>query len=703
MVKPGPMNPPTVGVNDRGVAYTDLQSVVAGTSSSLDLFLRDANGNALWSTEHGAQEDRKLRQRTPAMDGYQSPQVLLNLTIQPMLVNFFDAVTGEPASVVWEANFSELTVQDYGGGLVRSDYTVTTAGDFQLQILFDGKVIAASPYRLRVRPGSVSIPDTTAFGSALQTCGAGTLCTFSVEVRDAWGNRRILKEDEGPSCHLQGLLANCVPVDSVKTSVGQEPSCLDPTTGIPGIQAHTASSCAKSFLGSFTALFVDPVSQHVLSIVYKEANGSWTHIKHSPFSVTIVGGVAVPDKCSSDGQTSVIYAGLPGTLTLTSRDAWGNARIQGGDHVSGWIQGPLTTRATALEGPVGEGFPVSVVDHLNGTYYVEFFLTVTGKYSFSLSINDYDVNQSPFDIFVQHGFEFNGFHRQVGLHVINSAKINEKTGALDLTAATNNSVGAVWYSIPQRVSGGFVVDFRFLLHSFSSICNAWNYGKNSNEYCTTSRGEGFSFAMVGGSDGMPAYGAGGPQLGYGGLRKSVAIEFDVNANPQLGDAGRNHISIHSRASEPNSAQHTYSIAQTPLLPILFDGNEHRVRIRYDHSLSTEYLKDPSFKVSQYGARFLSSTPRQNLGSITIWIDDFDRPVLVTALDLVSFLADPPQGTAWVGFTASTGTDFMIASIADWTLKVGACANDCNDNGFCLDGSCICDEGFRGKSCKEVNA
>ncbi|EKX55468.1 hypothetical protein GUITHDRAFT_62779, partial [Guillardia theta CCMP2712] len=299
-------------------------------------------------------------------------------------------------------------------------------------------------------------------------------------------------------------------------------------------------------------------------------------------------------------------------------------------------------------------------------------------------------------------FQFLSFSRPVGLQLLSSANINQNSSTLDLTSPSNNSIGAVWYSIPQRVAQGFVMDFRFLLHSFSSVCNSWNYGTNSNEYCTLRRGEGFAFMLVGGGDGMPAYGDGGAQLGYGGLRKSLAIEFDVTVNPQLGDAGQNHISIHSRGSEPNSAAHTFSIAQTPQLPILFDGNEHHVRIRYDHSIPSSYLKDPCFKVSQYGARFLSSSPRRDLGSLTVWIDDFDRPVLVTALNLMSFLAYPPQGTAWVGFTASTGSEFMVASIREWNLQVGACMDDCNDNGFCLDGFCICDEGFRGSSCRDVN-
>ena len=62
-------------------------------------------------------------------------------------------------------------------------------------------------------------------------CPAGVRCSISVEVRDKWGNRRLLEEDNGPNCHARGLLADCVPV-SGGPQTGS--SCLDPATGIPG-------------------------------------------------------------------------------------------------------------------------------------------------------------------------------------------------------------------------------------------------------------------------------------------------------------------------------------------------------------------------------------------------------------------------------------------------------------------------------------
>ena len=51
---------------------------------------------------------------------------------------------------------------------------------------------------LVVRPDKVDIESSTAFGEGLTLCGTGLICTFAVETRDKWGNRRVLDGDEGP-------------------------------------------------------------------------------------------------------------------------------------------------------------------------------------------------------------------------------------------------------------------------------------------------------------------------------------------------------------------------------------------------------------------------------------------------------------------------------------------------------------------------
>jgi hypothetical protein len=98
------------------------------------------------------------------------------------------------------------TRAESGDGNYRVDYSVTTAGNFPLKVrLRDAKGVFRdldkSPYMITVRPDRVHIPSSTAYGKGLRSCGAGLVCSFAVETRDRWGNRRVLDEDEGPYCH----------------------------------------------------------------------------------------------------------------------------------------------------------------------------------------------------------------------------------------------------------------------------------------------------------------------------------------------------------------------------------------------------------------------------------------------------------------------------------------------------------------------
>lgn len=78
-------------------------------------------------------------------------------------------------------------------------------------------------------------------------------------------------------------------------------------------------------------------------------------------------------------------------------------------------------------------------------------------------------------------------------------------------------------------------------------------------------------------------GSDGGEKGFGGITKSIAIEFDTYENySQFGDPNGNHISIQSRGSISNSANHRFSLACCTNLPSkLNDGNIHSVKIIFD--------------------------------------------------------------------------------------------------------------------------
>ncbi|KAJ3067660.1 peptide-N4-(N-acetyl-beta- glucosaminyl)asparagine amidase, partial [Quaeritorhiza haematococci] len=91
--------------------------------------------------------------------------------------------------------------------------------------------------------------------------------------------------------------------------------------------------------------------------------------------------------------------------------------------------------------------------------------------------------------------------------------------------------------------------------------------------------DGFAFVLQ--SESGKAVGEGGCGLGYQGIRKCLAVEFDMYASvDRCRDPSGNHISIHTRGAEPNSAHHNFSVACTPrnTLPRLNDGKIYFVRI-----------------------------------------------------------------------------------------------------------------------------
>ncbi len=66
-----------------------------------------------------------------------------------------------------------------------------------------------------------------------------------------------------------------------------------------------------------------------------------------------------------------------------------------------------------------------------------------------------------------------------------------------------------------------------------------------------------------------------------------------------------------------------------------------------------------------------------------------RPSFVCPLSL-NKLALGDDMRAYVGFTAATGGRFQKHDIQNAKFTVGTCLNDCNLQGRCIDGQCVCE-------------
>jgi hypothetical protein len=203
--------------------------------------------------------------------------------------------------------------------------------------------------------------------------------------------------------------------------------------------------------------------------------------------------------------------------------------------------------------------------------------------------------------------------------------------ALRLTqSAVNFQVGSVWFKrSKQFVQDGFDTTFQFQITAPSGAVHPDD--RNSG-------GDGFAFVIQGAGDAI--LGASGGGIGYEGILKSLAVEFDTwwnNANGfvDLKDPNGNHISVQTRGPEANSPHHSASLGATVGIPNLSDGRVHTVTITY--------------------------LP----GTMRIFFDN--ALVLTVSVDLTLHL-QLADGRAWVGFTAATGLAHENHDILSWSFK-----------------------------------
>jgi hypothetical protein len=186
-----------------------------------------------------------------------------------------------------------------------------------------------------------------------------------------------------------------------------------------------------------------------------------------------------------------------------------------------------------------------------------------------------------------------------------------------LVPASANQKGAVWYRyrVPVGDGDGFDTHFTFRLHPDGA--------------------HGFAFVLQ--DVGPSALGSHGSNIGYSGLVRSLAVEFDTWSDGS--DPNGNHISIQSRGATGNSPNHAYSVGSTTSVVSFSDSNEHQARVRYAAS------------------------------RLQIFFDDIRSPVLDVGLPngLASTLG-VPRGWVWAGFTASTGGNpYQNADLLRWTF------------------------------------
>jgi len=207
-----------------------------------------------------------------------------------------------------------------------------------------------------------------------------------------------------------------------------------------------------------------------------------------------------------------------------------------------------------------------------------------------------------------------------------------------ISQASPSESGAVWAAEGNtptlfKVLNGFLATFSFVVTK-----------------PTGGGAEGFAFVLQ--ADSPSGRGTEGANLGYSGLRNSLAIEFDMTQNTGKSDPAFQHISLHTAYAGVNDALESsayYPAGSTyagnlPNLPFTFDnGTRHDVRI--------EFLPAPSATW------------------VRVYVNANIRPLYEAQLDTAKLNTIFANG-AYMGFTAAN-SDSRVANIdiTKWTAVI----------------------------------
>lgn len=214
------------------------------------------------------------------------------------------------------------------------------------------------------------------------------------------------------------------------------------------------------------------------------------------------------------------------------------------------------------------------------------------------------------------------------LEITGSAALTD--GTIRLTPAQREKAGAAWWPYKKNVRDGFQAIFEFQI----SACGGLEKGA-----------DGFAFVLQ--NDGPHALGgrgsAGGFALGDGygnpdrpGIPESLAVFFDTFKNREVNDPSGNYIGIFTNGPAGRMSWPPPRLGFVKKLPFhLKDGRVHSARIAYSPPL------------------------------MSVFLDAEPKPVLTVPVDLTPVVDS--TGSAYAGFTASTGDGYENHDIRRWSL------------------------------------
>jgi hypothetical protein len=240
-------------------------------------------------------------------------------------------------------------------------------------------------------------------------------------------------------------------------------------------------------------------------------------------------------------------------------------------------------------------------------------------------------------------------------------------GILRLTTANTNQHGSAWFKTQQPLASGFTTAFQFQISS-TNLC-----------YFCSFPADGLALVIQNDPSGTGALGytGNGQNLAYGNnevstasgsgaaILNSLAIELDTHQNSNYSDPDGNHIAVqscgpnNSSTLSANSADHNYVCPNGALAKIALQSLPSGLSLTdgLPHTITVNYLPP--------------GTCTSGCNNLSVYFDS--TPILQTTVDITKQLNLTSGSSAYIGFTAATGSlvennDIVSWSFSQWPLS-----------------------------------
>jgi Legume lectin domain len=216
---------------------------------------------------------------------------------------------------------------------------------------------------------------------------------------------------------------------------------------------------------------------------------------------------------------------------------------------------------------------------------------------------------------------------KLNVHLVGTAKV--LTDRIRLTPAQRQTVGAAWFAPKQRVADGFEAVFEF------QITHPGGLGPGADGFAFVLQNQGLNALGGLGSAGGFALGDRGQDPSKAGIPHSIAVFFDTYRNTEVNDPSDNYIAICTNGPVSDMRWPPRRLGLARKLRVhLKDGKVHSAGVRYRPPIMTVAL-------------------------------DGGAPVISVPVDLATVVDH--SGSAFVGFTASTGNGYENHDILTWAF------------------------------------